>query len=508
MIGENMGKKQLAINLIANIIAFATSLMISFILTPYLISNVGKEAYAFYPISANFVSYMAIVTIAFNSMTSRFITIEVVKKKLDKAQSYFSSAFFANIILIFILIIPMAMIVTYIDSFMNVPREIISDVRILFLLVFASMLINEISTVFGVATFVKNRMDLKAGNDIFQGILKAGLFILLFILFKPSIIFLGLVALILSITNFIIQFIYTKKLLPEFVISDKCFNFRIVKELLSSGVWNSINSLGVVLLMSISLLLSNMVINATASGDLAIVQTLPNLMTTIISAIYAVFLPRITHVYAKDDKNDIIKEVMFSQKILGLIATVPAVLIIIFGKEFFRLWLPNEDAAYLQILSIISIIPLIIHGNMWTIYGLIVTSNKLRTPSLVLIGVGIINITLSYLLLTYTDLGLPVIPLVNTAMNVLYYLLFIPIYISKQFKIKIFTFYPHIIKSMVFTVVFLLISFVFKRFINIHSWNDFFTWGSLFGILGLVINALFLLNNDDFKKIKKLLKRN
>ena len=71
--------KQLATNLIANIISFGVSFGISFFLSPYIISNVGKEAHGFVSLANDFVNYIALFTIALNSMASRFITIKIHK---------------------------------------------------------------------------------------------------------------------------------------------------------------------------------------------------------------------------------------------------------------------------------------------------------------------------------------------------------------------------------------------------------------------------------------------
>ena len=72
-----MKNKQLAINMIANIISFMVNIGINFLFTPYLINTVGKEAYSFFPLANNFISYTSIITVALNSMASRFITINI-----------------------------------------------------------------------------------------------------------------------------------------------------------------------------------------------------------------------------------------------------------------------------------------------------------------------------------------------------------------------------------------------------------------------------------------------
>jgi O-antigen/teichoic acid export membrane protein len=501
MIGEIMGKRQLVINLIANIIAFGTSLLISFVLTPYLISTIGKEAYGFYPLANNFVSYFMIITLALNSMTSRFITVEIVKRNFKKAKTYYSSVFYANIIMSIILFIPMVIVIILLDSVLNIPKGMFSDVRLLFIMIFSSMIINVITSVFGIATFAKNRLDLRSGGEIVQGLLKIFLYVFLYALFTPTIIFVGLVALILSVTNLFIQIFLTRKLLPNFNISYKLFDYLVVKELLISGIWNSINSLGSLLLLGISLYLTNYFLGASASGELSIVQILPQFISTIITMLFAVFMPRITHIYARGNSLEIVKEITFSQKIIGLLSSTPIILLIIFGQEFFSLWVPTEDSSKLHLLSIITLGPLIIHGNMWTVYGVNIVLNKVKFPSLLLIGFGIINLITSYILLKFFVTSIYVIPIVSGIINIVYYLYFIPSYAATQLNVERYTFHTHILKSILFSVALISIGTLFKQLIAISSWFELFLWGGSFGLVGIICNSLIVLSKNDLNKI-------
>lgn len=176
-----MDKKQLIINLTSNIVAFSSSFIISFILTPYLISHIGKDAYSFFPMSNNILGYFSIASLALNSMMARFITIEREKGNFTKAQMYLSSGFYSNIIMALVFLVPMIVFTVYIDSILNVPTEILKDVQLLFACVFAAMLVGLASTAYGVATFAANRLDLRALGELIRGLLRIGLFVGFFI---------------------------------------------------------------------------------------------------------------------------------------------------------------------------------------------------------------------------------------------------------------------------------------------------------------------------------------
>lgn len=491
--------KRLAISIVSNVLSVAVSLGVSFLLTPYLLRTLGKEAYSFYPLANNFVSYMTIITLALNSMASRFITIEIVRGNEQKAHTYFSSVFFSNVILSAVLLIPMVLITVFVDAVLNVPSDLIGDVKALFALVFLAMVINLISSVFGIATFAKERMDLRAYREIGQNVIRATVFVLLFSLYSPSIVFLGVVAVAVAFGNGCVQYAFTRKLLPEYHVHVKEFDWHAVLELVKSGIWNSVNNLGSILTMSLGVLLANKFIGTSESGDITIVQTLPQFMTSVICAVYGVLLARISVVYAKGDKNATQQTVINTQKILGVICTVPAAMSIVYGEYFFRLWIPNEDAHYLQLLSIISVIPVLLHSTMWTVYGLNVTNNKIRTPALVLIGTGMSSVLITLILLKTTTWGVFAVTGVSSFCNTLFYLVFIPMYAAKKMDFRLGVFYPHIIRSILFTVAIVLVFYPIKKSCDgfLNSWFGFFVMVGLSEIVGVVIYFFMVCSKKD-----------
>lgn len=495
------GYFQLFINIFTNVIAFGTSLCVSFVLTPYLISNLGKDVYSFFPLANNFVNYMSIVIIALNSMAARFISIEIFKSNNVKAQEYISSIFISNVFLSVFLLFPAVLIVCSLETLLNIPNSSIPDVKLLFALIFLSMIVNTLSSVFGVSVFAKNRLDLKAYKEIIQGLLKGLLLLVLFLIYPPSIIYLGIVAVGLSFTNFGIDFIFTRKLFPTYVISFSYFRYNLVKEVLISGMWNSINSLGSILLLGMSLFLANILMGSDASGELSIVQTLSGFMCGIIVLIYSVFLPRMTEKYANESYEHLAKEVRFSQKILSYFATTPTLLIILFGNSFFSLWMPRENSDYLQCLSVISMIPLLVHGNMWTIYGLNMTLNKQKNPSITLILFGVLNIVLVYFDHILLKGNLISLISISSFINVVYYLFYIPLYSTRQLGIKKIYFYSHMIKTFIFCLVVVIFGMIFKNSLYINSWGLFFFYNIIFGCLFLLLHVWFTLNRGEKEKL-------
>lgn len=507
-------KKQLSINLIANIVSYSTTLIIAFFLTPFLINVLGKEAYSFNTIAQNFVQYMSILTIALNSMSSRFITIEITKKNYEKANVYFSSVFFSNVIMSAILFVIMTVIITYLEFLLNIPIDLVFSVKVLFALVFASMLVNIITNVFTVAVFAKNRIDLRSLGDIFQALLKLALYGFFFFLFKPNIIFVGLVTFILSLTYALIHYNYKRKLLSEMSVSLKYFDISSIKEILSSGVWNSVYQLGSSLLFSLSILYCNVLISASAGGEYSIVQTIPNFVNGIISMLSAVFLPTITQTYASKPIEDVVEQVKYSQKIMGLITNIPIVGFMVISVDFFKLWVPNENAVRLSILSFFTIFHLLIIGVTWTVANLNTVINKVKVPALYMIGSGLVNFIFVLFFTKYTNLGVYSIPASQLLVLLVWAGIFIPVYPCKELGLKYTTFYGAIVKMAISSIILAVLGVSLRMVFIPNTWFKLLLFCAILGVLGVIVNLMVYLNSIErknlFNQIKQMLlkKRN
>ncbi len=500
-------KRQLSINLIANMASYSVNIIISFFLTPYLIRVLGKEAYSFYPIANNFVQYMSIITVALNSMASRFITIEISKRNLNKASVYFSSVFYSNIILSSFLLIPMIGIVVFLEKILNIPVELVTSIKILFILVFISLIINIITSVFSVAVYAKNRIDLRSVADMIHSLLKLILYVVLFYLFVPDIIYVGVIAVVLGLVTFGIHYRYTHKLLPEIHMSRKYFELKSIMEILSSGVWNSINQIGSSLMFGLSIVYCNVLISAEAGGEYSIVQTIPNFMNGIISTLAAVFLPAITQTYATKSITEVVKEVKFSQKIMGLITNVPIVVFCVIGMDFYRLWVPQENAVRLHILSILTISHLLIIGVTWTVANLNTVINKVKVPALYMVGSGIANFILVLFLVKFTNLGVYAIPVSSASILLVWAGFFIPLYPCKVLKLKWNTFYGGILKMIISSLIILGITCALRYMVEIHTWFGLITFCAVTGSIGLFVNVLIVLNRAERKGFIDMLRR-
>lgn len=103
--------------------------------------------------------------------------------------------------------------------------------------------------------------------------------------------------------------------MPTLKIEGKYFDFRLVLQTLKIGIWNSLNQLGDLLLSSSDLIMANILLGESASGNISIIKTLPTLISGVITAINGVFMPRAANYYAQGNKKELVKEIKHSQNL-------------------------------------------------------------------------------------------------------------------------------------------------------------------------------------------------
>lgn len=497
--------KQIGINLLSNICSYTANIVISFVLTPFLINTLGKETYSFYPIANNIITYLSVITVSMNTIASRFITVNISRNRIDEASKYFSSILLSNIVMCLIIVIPMTIIITSIDRILDIPINIVSAVRMLFILVFATALVNILTSVFGVATFAKNRIDLRSIRELITAVLRLALFFILYSFFPPSIVYVGAVALVISIINIVFQVFFTKTLLPEIKITKYNISLKYIKEIFFVSVWNIINSLGNMLLTGTILFISNYFYGSNVSGTYAIVQTVPQFLNGIIVMLVGVFYPVVMHRFAQNDMGSLLLEISKAQKVVGSLVCGVITVFIVLSKDFFSLWTPNEDSTLLSKLLLVTIVPHMFIGCLWILTNLNVAMNKVKVPAFLTVSIGLLNIIIVCAVVNTLPFNIYYIPLISTVLQVVWIGFLIPKYVSGNLNVNLKLLYLYPSKILIVSLFnFMLLNFL-KPYICIKDWTGFFFWGVLLGGFCLFIYALCmgLLNKKQIREIFK-----
>lgn len=507
--------KQTAVNMVSNMLSFGVSIIISFFLSPYIVKSLGAEANGYTTLANNFISYAVLLKTALNGVGTRFIIVAYHKGEIEKASRYYSSLFFGDLFLSIIFSIAGFVCVWRLENIINVSDELLTDVKLLFALLFINFIYGTALSVFNSAAMVKNKIFLQSIRDIQGYVIRAALLIVLFSALKPHVFYLGIATLVPTIVASIYNVYYKIKLIPEVVIKKKYFSFSVVKELVSQGMWNSISSLGTMLMTSLDLLLANLLVGKTEMGVLSIAKSMPAILSTLGTTLGSVFFPTLSIDYAKGDMDKFVNTVRQSTRIVGAIVTVPLAFLIAYGSEFYALWQPTLDAKQLQILSVLTIMGLIFYAGTNSVGQIFTVTLHVKERSIAVLISGIVSIGVTYVLVKYTNLGIYAIagvsPVINTIRMICYTVPYGGKFIGKPKR----TFIPVVLRSFTSTAILTAVGYLMKLVIPSDTWITLIVSCAIFAIIGFGINFIIMFNKETRKiavnylktKIGKIIKK-
>ena len=493
--------KRLATTILISGVGTLLSYLINFFLTPYISENVGIEAYGFVSIAKTAVSYAQIVMVALTTFIVRFIAINYHKEDIERSKAYYSSSIVACVTISTIIYV-IAILVTFnLEKLLVIPDELVHSVKILFLLAFLNFVFTTLVTPLNSGSYIKNRLDLNGILKIISYLTESVCLIIIFSLIKPDVWIVGLGSVIASLVLVIGNYFLNRKLIPEIKFEKKLVSFQCVKDMISNGIWQSINSLGNVLNSGLDLIISNLMLSAIETGQIAVVKTIALMFSTLYQVVGQPFQPRMLKVYSKDDKNLFFVELKKAMKICGYFSNVAFAGFVALGWSYFKLWLPNEDTNVLYILAIITVFGSITEGIAQPMYYVNTLTLKKKFPCIVTVCGGVLNTLSMILLLNFTNIGVYSIVLTTAVIMTCINLIFSPTYCALSLKLNPLNIYKVIFRHIL-SVILMIIVFKFVAYIFIpNNWIALIIEAFIMAVLGLFVHVFIMTTKDEKRRI-------
>jgi len=278
------------------------------------------------------------------------------------------------------------------------------------------------------------------------------------------------VGVVLSILTLPVFMVLKHKIMPEVNFHIRYFDKKAIWEMVSSGLWNTLNQCGNLLMTGLDLLLSNLFIGPVQMGILSIAKTIPNCIIQLAGTVNTNFSPNLTIAYAKDDKKKIIESLRYAMISSSVLISIPIVVLCVYGEVFYSLWVPSLDARQLTVLSFLSCLAYIPFAGPQVLYNVFTTANKLKINSISVICGGIINFILVFFLLRHTDLELVAVAGVSSIISIIRNLIITVPYTARLLGLKWYTFYRDVLMSCICCIISACICLIIQRLISPDNW--------------------------------------
>lgn len=508
MIKQRTNTKNTYINIITSVGVMVVNLFISFWLSPYIIRTIGVEANGFVTLANNFITYANLIVTALNAMAARFITIAYIQKDYRKANLYYNSVFWGNLIIVAVLLIPSVFLVAKLESFIEVPTDILLDVKILFSLVFVSFFVRTGFPNWDCGTAITNRMDLSYIPNMGTSLLRCILLVGMFTIWTPRVWYVSFTSMLIGFITLGLAGYYTHRLTPELKVHLRkpICSLAAVMELVGSGIWSAIASGGNMLLTGLDLLICNIYIGATPMGILSLSKTLPSILSQLSDSIRGAFGAELIISYAQGDRENLYRCLVRAMKITSVVITIPAAGIVVMSDAFYALWTPSQDAKFLQTLTTLAILSYLINSGVVILFNVFSTVNKVKYNAAAMIISGICSFFVTLCLIWFTDWDIYAVAGVSSIATICKNLFFTVPVASRLLGYKWYRFYPQVGVSTLCSTLIILIGLVVRMFFPVDTWLTFFLACGIIGGLGICTNMLIVLNKEERLYIYKVVR--
>ena len=388
-------------NFYTNIIHLVVNVVIGLLYTPYLIHQVGIHAYGIVPLALIVNQYINVLSLSLVNALSRFYSVAYRSGDYNKASTYLSTSILLCVIVSIIIMPILLMGVDHIDSFFDIPEDLLHDAKELFLLTIVSFLLSIISDCFNTTLFSDNYLNWINYIKIIRQVSKFGINGLLFILLDTNVVYIGvsnLLSEILVLIISILAFSRTKPRLIHFGLSR--FEIASLSAMASMILWVLVQRFADVFLYKVDTIFMNLYFGIDNTGILGAISEFGSYAISLTGVFSSLLGPLLLISYSNKDYTNYKNITIQGAYIVCIICSLVCGLLIGSAKSILSVWLGQDYGDYGIWLSIkLVAIPYTTCGAVFANSYLYANYNKV--PAIASLLISIINILVTYIFLSY-----------------------------------------------------------------------------------------------------------
>ncbi len=384
-------------NLLSNLAYLILNVLIGLALVPFFLDSLGVAAYGLIPLATSVTGYMTIIIDSLNAAVTRFLTIDLQRSDIQRANETFNTALFATLGVITGLI-PVAIAGAWIAPFVfNIGNEPTSNVFLLFTMVFGAVLVRTWSSNFLVTLFAYNRLDLRNFVNISNIGTQVILVVTLFYFLGPSLPLVGLSYLLAAFASLILAIHFSRSVCPLLRMTPSFFVRSRLMEIGSFTGWILISQIAWLLRYQIALILVNIMIGTIAGAQYSLVITWSTMILSLAGLVTYTFSPKSYSYRAIDDKPGLTHFTLVAMRLTGLAIALPITFLCIFSPQIMTIWVGKQYAELSPLVWVI-IAPMVIRIQTSCTDSIYAAYLRVREPAIFSLGAGILNVALAILL--------------------------------------------------------------------------------------------------------------
>ncbi len=501
-------KKQIAIGAILSYVHIAVGAVITLLYTPFMIRTLGKSEYGLYNTVASVISSLSILSLGFGSGYIRFFSRYKAEERNDDIAKL-NGMFLAVFSIIGMVALACGVFLSnHLDMIFDtgLSQQELETARILMLMLTVNLTISFPASVFSSIITSHERFIFQKTIILVKQILSPLVCIPLLLMGYASVGMVAstvLISLIIDAVN--ISFCFCK-LQTHFIFHN--FPIQVFKELAVYSGFIAINMIVDQINLHIDKILLGRFCGTASVAVYSAGYALYSYYHSFSTSISNVFTPRIHHIWsnvkiAEDEKNRQLSKIFADVgRLQFLILWLVCSGLIIFGRQFIRLWAGNDygNAYYVVILlSVSAIVPL----SQNTGIEIQRAKNKHQFRSILYLFMALVNLGLSiYLCQLYGEIG----SAIGTAVSfIVANTIIMDLFYNYVLRLQISEYWKKCIRILVSTLPAVIIGVIFCNLVSTLKLIPLIIGIAIYTSTYLVCIYIGVLNFNEKKTIQKKL---
>lgn len=339
--GQNTNRaKTVARNILSNWTGYAVNALVTLLLTPYVLQQLGDTRYGIWVLTFSVIGYYGMLDLGFRAGVNQYITRYINLGDYQRVNECASTAFFALSGLGAVISLLSLAAAFLAPKMFHMPPELYRESFWCILLIGNAAGVQCAFFPFSAVFTATQRYDLANAIGISSRILSA-ISIWMALRAGTGLLGLSLVACTITVLDYVVRWRVACRLVPEMAISRKLLNPARLREITSFGLWNFLISISTYLSVHADSLVVGSMISVAAVAHYALATGLFRQIVEMVLPISQVFYPVAVQLHVQGNQEDLERVFVSGSRLLLTVVICAASVAWVWAGDFYQLWVSH-----------------------------------------------------------------------------------------------------------------------------------------------------------------------
>lgn len=383
-------------NAVARWVGLAINTIITFLLTPFVIREIGQTDYGFWIIVGSLIGYYGLLNLGVSSAISRYVAKAIGEDRIEDMNLTVNTSMAMFLCTGVLVSVGSFLVTTPVSRFFGVQAEYVEQFRILIIVMGVTTAINFVNSVLVAIATAHEQIVLTSMIRLVSQLFRT-FFVVVFVRGDMGVIGLGLGTLIGSVVQLSMSFIVVKKRFPWVRFELRAARWNHLKELITFGTATVVMSVALIIRQNLDSFIIGRLVNIEAVAVYGIAWQLIHYAYSIVNAGMGVVTPRFANLVGRNSTELLKTMLLKSTTISSALAFGFGCLSLTLGGRFILFWVGSGFSGAIPVFMLLTG-AYVASMAQNPIFGYLLAVNRHQTIAIVTLCEAGVNLLLSILL--------------------------------------------------------------------------------------------------------------